>query len=161
MERSIDEALERIKATDPGGFWAEPSPERDALFSALTLYDIDDAVTEGFAVATFSRAAQWLLQLSASGSDILYNCKMLLGECLAGALHHSPGYRQVAQRFLDMSEQQSNGSVLLFAVVRAYSKLVEIDHRFVDLSVLLRACTQLDAKPLITNDEKAIQALIA
>jgi TIR domain-containing protein len=160
VNHGIDAAWERVELSDPGGFSADPSPARDALFDVLTLHDIDDAVTEGFAVAAFDHAAERLLRLHATGGDALYNGKMLLGECLAAALHRSPGYRQIAQRFLDRAEAQADGLTLLFVVARAYSKLAEIDIRLVDLSVLLRASSQLDAKPLITNEDKAIEALL-
>jgi hypothetical protein len=86
---------------------------------------------------------------------------MLLGECLAGALFISTGYRQITHFFLDITEQHPHGEVLLFVVVRAYSKLAEIDPLMVDMSVLLRVCSQLDAKTHITNDEEEIQILLA
>jgi hypothetical protein len=160
VERGIDAAGERAETSDPGGFAADPSPERDAFFGALILHDIDDAVTEGFAVAAFGRAAERLLRMHAAREDVAYNGTMLLGECLAAALHRSPGYRQVAQRYLDCAETHSEGHALRFVVARAYSKLAEIDVRLVDLSVLMRASAQLDARPHVTNPEKAIEALL-
>ena len=161
VESTIDAAFEGIEMSDTfGGLDPGPTHERDAFFHALTLYDIDDAASEGLAVAAFNRAAEHLLRVSALGSNCDYNFKMLLGECLAVALYHSGSYRQVSQRFLDIAETQSENPVLLFVVVRAYSKLSEIDLRFVDTSVLMHMISQLDAKQQIGNEEKSIEILL-
>jgi hypothetical protein len=159
-ERGVDVAFERVHASDPGGFSAEPTPERDAFFDQLTRYDIDDPAEEGVAVAAFTRAADHLLRVHADGSGAAYNGKMLLGECLAAALHRSSGYRQVAQRFLDLAATVPGGPILLFVVARAYSKLAELDTALVDASVLLRAVSQLDAVEQAGNELRAIETLI-
>ena len=162
VERGIDAAFEDVVLSDPGGFSPGPTRERDVFFNELALYDIDDAVSEGLAVTAFDRAAEHLLDINAYGyADAVYNYKMLLGECLAAALNLSANYRQVAQRFLDIAEKRSDGSVLMFVVARAYSKLAEIDLRFVDVSVLLRVISLLDTKQRISNEEQAIQGLLA
>jgi hypothetical protein len=85
---------------------------------------------------------------------------MLLGECLAAALTRSAGYRQVAQRFLDLAEGRNDDSVLLFVLARSYSKLSEIDPLLVDTSVLIRMASQLDAKRALGSEEKAIETLL-
>ena len=72
--------------------------------------------------------------------------KMLLGECLAVAVLHHARYRQVAQRYLDLETADSEDPVLAFVVVRAYSKLAEIDPALIDLGALLWVATQLDAR---------------
>ena len=86
---------------------------------------------------------------------------MLLGECLAAALVRSVGYRQVAQRLLDIAETQAEDPVLLFVVARAFSKLAEIDPQLVDTSVLLRLARQLDGKDVISNEQKSVETLLA
>jgi hypothetical protein len=60
-----------------------------------------------------------------------------------------------------VAEEQTAGLVLLFVVARAYSKLAELDLRLIDLSTLLRASVQLDAKTSISNEEEAIEVLLA
>ena len=160
VEHGVDGAFERLAASDPGGFNPGTTPERDEFFRELSLYDIDESVSEGLAVAAFDRAADHLIRINVQSSDVAYNFKMLLGECLAAALYRSPGYRQIAQRFLDRAEK-SDDSTLLFVVARAYSKLAEIDLRFVDLSVLMRLISQFDRKHHIDNQEKAIELLIS
>ena len=159
VERSVDAAFERVEESDPGGFSPDPTPERDAFFGELVVHDIDDLATEGLAVAAFERAAGHVLRLHTEHSDAAYNCKMLLGECLAAAVHRSASYRQISQRFLDLAEA-SGHSPLLFVVSRAYSKLAEINPRLVDTSVLLRVITQLDAKDSIGNEERALEVLL-
>ena len=162
VKSGVDAAFERVESSDPGGYGPGPSPERDAFFGELTRYDIDDAVSEGLAVAAFDRAAEHLQRISADGSHAAYNYKMLLGECLAAALHHSASYRQVAQRYIDTAGQQpDHPPVLLFVLARAYSKLAEIDPRLVDASVLMRLIARLDAADSIGNEERAIEALLA
>ena len=92
--------------------------------------------------------------------DAFYNCKMLLGECLAVAMHLSPAYRQVVRRFLELASGRPDNPSLLFVVARAFSKLGEIDIRLIDTSLLLRAVSQLDGvEP--TNELRAIVALFA
>ena len=156
----IDVAFETCVQSDPGGFATGPSPERDDVFRALDRYDIDDGAFEGLAIAAFERAAGHVLRLHARHDDKAYNTKMLLGECPAAALAHSVGYRQVAQRFLDIADTQTDDPVLLFVVTRVFSKLAEIDPHLVDTSVLLRLARQLDAKNAISNEQKAIETLL-
>jgi hypothetical protein len=85
--------------------------------------------------------------------------KMLLGECLAAAILCSSGYRQVAQRLIDLEDEQAPDPALFFAIGRAISKLAEIDPDRVDASVLLRLASRLDAGPA-TGPRKAICVLI-
>ena len=85
----IDAALEQMEASDPGGFGPGTTAERDALFVELSRHDIDENGSEGLAMAAFTRAAEHVLRAYADGATA-YNCKMLLGECLAAALHLSP-----------------------------------------------------------------------
>jgi hypothetical protein len=162
VKRGVDAAFARVESSDPGGYAPGTSPERDAFFDELTRYDIDDAVSEGLAVAAFDRAAEHLQRISAGGSHAAYNYKMLLGECLAAALQHSASYRQVAQRYIDIAAQPTDSPpVLLFVVARAYSKLAESDPSLVDASVLMRLIARLDAANSIGHEERAIEALLA
>jgi hypothetical protein len=160
VERAVDAAFDQLEASDPGGFAPGTTLERDAVFAELLRHDIDENGAEGLALAGFARAAGRVLRACAHGSRAAYTCKMLLGECLAAALHRSPAYRQVARRFLDLAAAQAGDPVLLFVVARAYSKLAEMDPRLVDTSVLLRAVSQLDAAPP-GNEVRAIEALFA
>ena len=80
---------------------------------------MDDASSEGLAIAAFGRAAELLLQSNERNDKATYNTKMLLGECLAAALTRSAGYRPVAQRFLDITERSAGTSVLLFVLAEA------------------------------------------
>jgi hypothetical protein len=86
---------------------------------------------------------------------------MLLGECLAAALTRGAGYRQVAQRYIDLAAAEPNEPMLLFVVARAYSKLAEIDTRLTDMSLVLRLAQQLDEYQTIGNEHRAIEALLA
>lgn len=160
VNERIDVTLEASVQNDAGGFAAGPTPERDDVFRALYRYDIDNGALEGLAIAAFERAAGHVLRLHARHDDKAYNTKMLLGECLAAALAHSVAYRQIAQRFLDIADTQSDDPVLLFVVARVFSKLAEIAPHLVDTSVLLRLATQLDAKKSISNEQKAIETLL-
>ncbi len=160
VSESVDVALEACVQSDPGGFEAGPTAERDDVFRALVRYDINDGTSEGLAIAAFERAAGLVVQLHARHDDKEYNTKMLLGECLAAALAHSTGYRQVAQRFIDIADMQTGDPVLLFVVARVFSKLAEIDPRLVDTSVLLRLARQLETQNVISNEQKAIETLL-
>lgn len=156
----VDGAMDACVHSDPGGFATGTSKERDAVFSALQQFPIDDGRTEGLAVAAYERAAKHLIELHEGGDDRAYNTKMLLGECLAAALADSPAYRQVAQRFIDISAERTGDPVLLFVIARAYSKLGDIDAQHVDTSVVLRVASALDASKVVSNEQKAIETLI-
>ena len=159
VETAVDAAFQEVEESDPGGFFAEPTPERDAFLQALLRHDIADAAGEGLAVRAFLRAAERLLGAYAEGSPAAYNLKMLLGECLAVAFHRTTRYRQVAQRYLDLAAgRPEEPPILLFVVARAMSKLAEIDSRLVDSSAVLRALSQLDAMD-VNNEVGAIQIL--
>jgi hypothetical protein len=159
VNERVDVAIEKSLGSDPGDFAPGPTRERDNVFQALVRYDIDDGAFEGLAIAAFVRAAEHVLRLHARRDRKAYNTKMLLGECLAAALVRSVGYRQVAQRLLDIGETQAD-PVLLFVVARAFSKLAEIDSQLVDTSVLLRLARQLDAKNVISNEQKSVETLL-
>lgn len=160
VARSVDAAFEQVLAQDSGGFTPGTTTERDALATELVRHDIDAAGSEGLAVAAFMRAADRVGQTRSARPDAVYNCKMLLGECLAVAMHLSPAYRQVVRRFLDFAAGRPDDPTLVFVVARAFSKLAEIDIRLIDTSLLLRAVSQLDGvEP--TNELRAIVALFA
>ncbi|MGH9309802.1 MAG: toll/interleukin-1 receptor domain-containing protein, partial [Vicinamibacterales bacterium] len=131
-EALVDQAWEAALASDPGGLDAEPSPQRDAMLETLLRFPIDGAATEGLALTGFLRAARLLLREEERGHPAAYNMKMLLGECLAVAVHRHSRYRQVAQRYLDLQPADSPDPVLAFVVLRAYSKLAEIDPTLID-----------------------------
>jgi hypothetical protein len=160
VAQNLDRAFAQVEKSDPGGFAAKPTKQRNDFFSELTRHDVDVSASEGLAIAAFERAAEHILRISKQGAPVTYNCKMLLGECLAAALHHSVNYRQVAQRYLDIAGKHSDNTALLFVVARAYSKLAEIDIRMLDTSVLLRMISQLDAKPQLDNQEQTIELLL-
>ncbi len=141
------------------GLSGAPIGERDALLAALLRFKIDNAATEGLALTGFSRAAKLLLREHERNHPAAYNMKMLLGECLAVAVLHHARYRQVAQRYLDLETADSEDPVLAFVVVRAYSKLAEIDPALIDLGALLWVATQLDAR-LRFNNKKATVAML-
>ncbi len=155
-EQKIDDAFSEFLANDPGGFYAEPTKERDNFYNELSKYPIDDAVYEGLAMAAYSRAAMHLFGIS---QDFQYNYKMLLGECLGLSLLNSNTYRQVAQHFLSLADAADGNSMILFVIARAFSKLAETDIHQVDLSVLLRAISQLDTKTSLSNEEKALEGM--
>ena len=156
----VEAALDTCLGSDPGGLAAHTSAERDDVLAALQQFDIDDAASEGLAVAAYERAADRLLDLHAGKDGRAYNTKMLLGECLATALLASARYRQVAQRFLEISEARTGDPILLFVIARAFSKLAEIDPERVDTTVLLRLSAQLDAADRVSNEQKAIETLV-
>lgn len=157
--RLIDAAVDEAVLADAGGLWPDPTPERDALLAELLKLDIDDPAGEGPALAAFEQAARRMARLIADDAPSAYNMKMLLGECLAAAILRSPGYRQVAQRLIDLEDYQAPDPALFFALVRAISKLAEIDPDRVDASVLVRVASRLDAGPA-TGPRKAIGVLI-
>jgi hypothetical protein len=146
VRRSVEAAFHAQVENDPGEYSPGPTRERDGFVEALTRYDVEDAPSEGLAIAAFERAAELLLELQKQGGEATYSTKMLLGECLAAALIRSAAYRQVAQQFLNIAEREADTSVLLFVLARSYSKLSEIDPLLVDTSVLLRMASQLDGR---------------
>jgi len=157
VTHAVDAAFNPLLATDDGYGSAS---ERDAVFAVLSRYDIDDPGGEGLAIAGFVRAAEIVRRARETRFHTSYNCKMLLAECLASALLQSGGYRQVARRLLDIAATVPDDPTLLFVVGRAYSKLAEMEMALVDTSVVVRACSLIDALPL-TNEAKAIRALFA
>jgi hypothetical protein len=159
-EVSIDHAWSAALDADPGGFGPKPTPERDALLTALLRFAIDDPASEGLALTGFLRAARLLLRDHEHHHSAAYNMKMLLGECLAVAVHHHTRYRQVAQRYLDLETADSEDPVLGFVVARAYSKLAEIDPALIDLGALLRVATQLDARTPLNNKKETVALLL-
>ena len=156
----VDTALRKCLSSDPGGFAAHTSKERDDVLRTLQHFDINDAASEGLAIAAYERAAEQLLDLHLARDGRAYNIKMLLGECLATALFTSARYRQVAQRFLEITEGQVGDPVLLFVIARAFSKLAEMSPERVDTTVLLRLSAQLDTADRISNEQKAIETLV-
>ena len=159
-ETSIDHAWSAALDADPGGLDAEPSPERDALLAALLRFTIDAPATEGLALTGFSRAGRLLLRDHERDHPAAYNMKMLLGECLAIAVHHHARYRQVAQRYLDLESADSEDPVLAFVVARAFSKLAAIDPALIDMGALLRVATQLDARAPFNNKKATVAMLL-
>ena len=160
VHQRIDLAWERAVEADQGGLDPDPTPERDALLAELTCYDIGHPATEGLAIATFLRAAGHLKRLNQSHHGAVYNLKMLLGECLAVALLRDPRYRQVAQRLIDREDPVDPDPLLSFVVVRASSKLAELDPSLVDLSVLLRVAANLDTEQHLTNQKGVVAMLL-
>ena len=156
----VDESWEIMLASDPGGFDAEPTPERDAVLAALLRFDIDDPQEEGLALTAFARAGTLALRDNERGHPAAYNATMLLGECLAVAIARSSRFRQVAQRYLDLEDPATEDPVLGFVVVRAYSKLAELDPALIDLGVLLRVAVQLDAAPPWSNKKDSVAMLV-
>lgn len=156
VQQNIDNAFDRFVKNDPGGFYAEPTKERDDFYNELSKYPINDAVFEGFTMVAWKRAAMYLNTI---GSGFRYNYKMLLGECLGIAVLESRIYRRVVQQFLSLNVKSNNNTSLLFVVARAYSKLAETDIHQVDLSVIIRAISLLDIKTIITNEEKALEGM--
>jgi hypothetical protein len=69
VERDIDAAWANALGVDPGGMDAEPSPERDALLTALLRHPIDDAATEGPALVGFMHAARRCIGIRAIASS--------------------------------------------------------------------------------------------
>lgn len=135
-------------------------PRHDALLTALLRFTIEDPATEGLALTGFLRAAQLLLRDERRDHRAAYNMKMLLGECLAVAVHRNARYRQVSQLYLDLVTPDREDPVLAFVVLRAYSKLAEIDPALVDLGALLRVATQLDASEPINNKKATVARLL-
>jgi hypothetical protein len=159
-ESLIDQAWNSALYVDPGGLDAKPSPERDALLAALLHFKIEEPATEGLALKGFSHAAALLLRNHKYDDPAAYNMKMLLGECVAVAVLHHSRYRQITQRYLDLEIEDREDPVLTFVVVRAYSKLAEIDPALVDLGVLLRVATQLDARAALNKKKEVIAMLL-
>jgi hypothetical protein len=133
---------------------------RDTLLAALLRFTIDDPATEGLALTGFLQAARLLLRDHERDHPAAYNMKMCLGECLAVAVHRHGRYRQVAQRYLDLETVDADDPVLAFVVVRAYSKLAEIDPVLIDLSALLRVATQLDVRAPLNNKKATVAMLL-
>ena len=158
-EALVDQAWDAALAADPGGLDAEPSPQRDALLETLLRFPIEEAVTEGLALTGFLRAARLLLRDAGHEHPAAYNMQMLLGECVGLAVYRHPRYRQIAQRYLDLQPADSPDPVLAFVVLRAYSKLAEIDPTLIDLGALLRVAVLLDVRPPL-NNKKASAAML-
>ena len=159
VEALVSQAWDAALAADPGGLDAQPLPARDALLEALLHFPLDDAATEGLALTGFLRAARLLLRDQGGGHPAAYNMQMLLAECLGFAVHRHARYRQIAQRYLDLQPADSPDPVLAFVVVRAYSKLADIDSALIDLGALLRVAAVLDAHPPFTS-KKASAAML-
>lgn len=157
VEQSIDAAFMDFNNNDPGGFFGEPTVDRDLFYQELSKYPVDDLETEGFAVSAFNRAA---MLLEKARPEVQYNYKMLLGECLGRSLYKNNAYRQISQHFLSITEKFPENTSLLFVIVRAYSKLAETDISKVDLSILLRTISQLDRLDSISNEQKALEILL-
>ncbi len=156
VARQVDAAVAAFEAADEGGFAAGPTAERDAVHAALSRHDIDDAAQEGLALAGFHRATEHLIRLHKTGSDAAYNFKMLLAECLVASLLRSNGYRVVVQYLLGRDAPE-----IPFVIARAYAKVADTDPARVDLSALLRVAARLDAQPGLSNEERAVEALLA
>jgi len=159
-EALVDQAWDAALAADPGGLDAEPSPQRDALLEALLRFPIDAAETEGLALTGFLHAARLLLRDHERAHPAVYNMQMLLGECVGVAVLRHPRYRQLAQRFLDLQPADSPDPILAFAVVRAYSKLAEIDPTLIDAGALLRVGMLLDSSPPLNNKKLSAAMLL-
>ena len=159
IDALVDLAWDAALAADPGGLDAEPSAPRDAILEALLRFPIDGAETEGLAVTGFLRAARLLLRDQQRAHPAAYNMQMLLGECVGVAVQRHPRYRQIAQRFLDLQPADSPDPVVAFVVVRAYSKLAEIDPTLIDAGALLRVAALLDSSPPL-NNKKASAAML-
>jgi hypothetical protein len=159
-EAFVDQAWDAALATDPGGLDAEPSPQRDALLETLLRFPIEDALTEGLALSGFLRAARLLLRDEGRQHPAAYNMRMLLGECVGLAVHRHPRYRQIAQRYLDLQPADSPDPALAFVVVRAYSKLAEIDPALIDPGALLRVAALLDLRRPFTNKKATVAGLL-
>jgi hypothetical protein len=159
-EALIDQAWEAALAADPGGLDAEPSPRRDAMLEVLLRFPIEDAAEEGLALTGFLRAARLLLRDVERGHPATYNMQMLLGECLGVGVHVHPRYRQIAQRYLDLQPADSPDPVLAFVVVRAYSKVAEIDPALIDVGALVRVAALLDSRPPLNNKKASAAMLI-
>lgn len=158
VEAYIDRVWDAAVAADAGGFDAAPTPARDALLETLLRFPIDDAPTEGFAITGFLRAARRLIRDEEQAHPASYNMRMVLGECLAVAMHHSPRYRLVAQRLLDLGPGAA--SAMAFVVMRAYSKLAEIEPALVDPGALLRVAARLDTGPPDAGENAATAMLL-
>ena len=156
---AIAAAVDAAVRADGGGLGPGVTGERDALLAALLTFAIDDPAAEGPALVAFEEAARSLARLVADGAPSGYNMKMLLAECLAAALLRNDAYRQTAQTLVDMEDEQAPDPALVFAVVRAASKLAESAPERVDASLLARVARKLDAGPL-TGPHRAIGVLI-
>lgn len=160
VDAEVDRAWDAAAAADPGGFDASPTAERDALLETLLRFPIDDAPTEGLAIASVVRAARLLVRDEEQRHPAAYNMRMVLGECLAVGMHRSPRYRLVAQRLLDMEPAATAASAMAFVVMRAYSKLAEIEPALVEPGALLRVAARLDATPPYAGVNAATAMLI-
>jgi hypothetical protein len=160
VEALVDRAWDAVLATDPGGLDAEPSSDRDAMLDTLLRFPIDDATTEGLAVTGFLHAARLLLRDEERAHPAAYNMRMLLGECVGLAIHRHPRYRQITQRYLDLQPADSPDPALAFVVVRAYSKVAEIDPTLIDLGALLRVAALLDSRPPLNNKKASVAMLL-
>ena len=159
-EKLIEHAWGEVLAVDPGGFDANPLHARDALLDAILHFPIDNPVTEGLALTGFLHAAELLLRDHRNNHSAAYNMKMCLGECLAVAIFRNSRYRQVAQRYVDMETVDTEDPVLSFVVMRAWSKLAEIDPSLIDFGILLRIATQLDKRANFNNKMATVAMLI-
>lgn len=155
----VEEAMREALRVDPGGLWPDPTGERDAVLAELLKADIDELDAEGAAVAGFAQAASHVARLGEEQAEAAYNMKMLLGDCVAAAIRRSAGYRQVAQRTIDLEPESAADPVLSFSVIRAISKLAELGPDQVDASTLLRVASRLDAGPP-SGPARAIGVLI-
>lgn len=153
-------SFESMWENDEGGFSPGPTRERDAFFNALMKYNINDAAAEGLALAAFKIAAEGMYRID-NDDDKLFNCKMLLGDCLGAAAVRNDTYRQVMQLYLQIAEAHPETSLLLFVLGRAYAKLADLNIKNIDVSIILRIASQLDSKTNIGNEDKALQVLLA
>ncbi len=155
----VDACFDEVQLSDPGGSDPGATPERDALGAVLTRFDVTELEVEGLAVTAFDQTAKRLLVAANTPSE--YNCKMLVGECLAAAMRRTPGSSRIAQHLLSLAEEEGAGALLLFVIARAYSKLAEHAAQAIDTSVILRTCMQLDTLLVAGPDERATRAMLA
>lgn len=159
VRRTVVSAFETMYVHDEGGFAPGPTAERDAFFNELKRYSIHHPASEGLSLEAFRKAAEGLYRMY-SDDDSLYNCKMLLGDCLGAVLYRHSAYRQVMHEYLQMAEKHTEDSLLLFVIGQAYSKLTDLNIQHIDVSVVLRIAAQMDTKNSISNEEKALLVLL-
>jgi TIR domain len=127
-----------------------PTKESDALYTYLKNFDIHDLVEEGLVLTAFDTMLDCLAILSDRQA---YDSTLLVAECLAALLVISATYSRLPQRWMERDHWTAS-----LVIIRAYSKIAEIDASAVDTSALLHTASTLDTK---SSKFKTLQTHIA
>ncbi len=157
IEQAVKDAWYESLCSGTPAFDPTPTAENGALAATLLKFDIADAAEEGLSLHAFDQVGDCMLRLNPSDSNRM---KMILGEILALAVLKNERYRQIAPRFLAREPADEVLPDLSYAVLRAASKLAEIDLALVDPSSVWAALAKLDRAGRFSVERRVV-AMIA